>query len=135
MENDPELQNLIRRWSAPEPSPDLDRRMMARYRLGRGWRARWKRWRNPWRISIPVPAPAAVLIVVAAALAIGRWPVTPRVIVRTERVEVPVVRERAVPTTVYRTRVVYAKPATLGRNARELQPVSELRPFIIGRDE
>jgi len=62
------------------------------------------------------------------AIGAARWPrpaAAPRVVIRTERVEVPVVEERVVTRTVYRD-----------RPAAKWQPVAELRPRIIrGADD
>jgi hypothetical protein len=67
MENDSEVRRLIRRWAAPAPSQDLDRRMMARYRSARGWRGAWRRFLRA-RLSLPVPALAAALLLAACLL-------------------------------------------------------------------
>jgi hypothetical protein len=76
-----------------------------------------------------------VAIVVALASWRGTFIVAPRVTVRTERVEVPVFKDRVVTRTVYRDRIVQAPSAPQGRNAHELQPVAELRPIIIRSEE
>jgi hypothetical protein len=67
METDPELQSLMRRWSPPAPSADLDRRMIDRYRSARGWRAIWRRFLQA-RLSVPIPAVAVVLLVAGCLL-------------------------------------------------------------------
>ncbi len=137
MEIDAGLRKLLRRWSAPEPGADLDRRMIEKYRSLRGQKPGRSLWTRLRTGSIPVPIPAAILALILAAL--GAWrvfiPAAPRVIVRTERVEVPVVTERLVPQIIYRTRVVNAAPKAFGPDAQELRPVSELRPVFIRRGE
>jgi hypothetical protein len=64
---DPELKDLIRRWSPPSPSPDFDRRMLARFRSARGWRFRWRSFLEA-RLSVPIPLVAATLLVAACLL-------------------------------------------------------------------
>lgn len=79
MGTDPELQSLIRRWSAPAPSAEFDRRMMSRYRKGRGWRATWRRFLRA-RLSVPVPAVALVVLATGCLLLLTlRRPDGPRV--------------------------------------------------------
>jgi hypothetical protein len=67
METDPELRRLIRQWTPPEPTADLDNRMIRRYRNSDsarrgGWRAIWRRFLHA-RLSVPVPALAALLLI------------------------------------------------------------------------
>ena len=77
MEIDPELQRLVRRWSPPPPSPDLDDRMMARFRSTRGWRGGLRRFLRA-RLSVPVPLVAAGLLVALCLLLMSLWnPVSP----------------------------------------------------------
>jgi|HubBroStandDraft_1064217.scaffolds.fasta_scaffold167306_2 hypothetical protein len=72
METDPELQRLIRQWTPPEPSAQLDSRMIRRYRTSDsvtragGWRAIWRRFLRA-RLSVPMPA-VAVLLLIAGCL-------------------------------------------------------------------
>jgi hypothetical protein len=69
------------------------------------------------------------LILVLGVVATRRpQPPPPLVVVKTERVEVPVVRERVVTKLVYQQAPVNL-PAVL--TFRELKPVAELRPRII----
>ena len=70
MEIDPELQRLVRRWSPPPPSPDLDDRMMARFRSTRGWRGGLRRFLHA-RLSVPVPLLAAGLLVAVCLLLVS----------------------------------------------------------------
>ena len=70
-----------------------------------------------------MPLPVACAITLVAVLIITKWPrseAAPRVVVKTERVEVPVVQERV----VYRDRPVPQPTAAWN-------PVAELRPRII----
>jgi len=79
--------------------------------------------------------PAAAALAVVFSLAAWRLsvPAAPRVEIRTERVEVPVVEERVVTKTVYRDRVVPSRASEKGSDVQGLQPVAELRPRIIRR--
>ena len=61
MGTDRDLQSMIRRWAPPAASPDLDRRMISRYRSARGWRARWRRFLHA-RLSVPLPLVTAGLL-------------------------------------------------------------------------
>ena len=127
--SDQELDALLPEWKAPLAPAHL--RASVFPNVSRRW------WRNFWCFSIWVPAPVAVLIAIVVVLAVwrGSVPVAPRVIVRTERVDVPVLKDRVVSRTIYRDRIVHASPAAPGRNAHELQPVAELRPVIIRSGE
>ena len=118
---DRELDAMLPAWSAPEIPAGLKAKVFP---------APW--WRKLWGASIRLPLPVAcalgVLLAVGAIRSV-RHEVTPQpgqqsqVVVRTERVEVPVVRDRI----VYRERP---------RAAIAWQRVSELRPRIIrGRNE
>lgn len=68
-ERDP-LDALLGEWKSPEPSPELDERVMRAYRAqpeavkALGWRRFWTA-----RISVPVP----VLIAAIAVLALFLW--------------------------------------------------------------
>jgi hypothetical protein len=66
MDRDPEMQALIRQWTPPDPSPEIDGRMMARFRARQPF---WRR-RLELRVSIPAPALAAVLVLLIAG---GAW--------------------------------------------------------------
>src|SRR6185312_11227473 len=124
-----ELDALLVEWKAP-PAPARLRASVFPS-VSRSW------WRKLWSPSIRIPAPAAAMIALVVALAAwrGLFTATPRVIVRTERIEVPVFKDRVVSRTVYRDRIVRAPLAPQGRNAQELQPVRELRPVIIRSGE
>ena len=112
---DNELDAMLRTWETP-PAPE---RMRTRFLAAKPPR------RNIWSASIRIPLPVAVLLLCALALGAWRWarPPEPRVVTRTERVEVPIVTERVVTRVVYRDR-----PAVI---LSQLQPVTELRPRII----
>ena len=111
---DPELDALLEEWHAPSAPAAL------RSAVFRPW------WRGMWTASIRVPLPAACCLAVLLGIALWHWsrPVPVRVIIRTERVEVPVVKEQVVTRLVYRDR-----PVPL--DMHELQPVAVLRPYII----
>ena len=64
MERDPELQSLIRRWTPPPASANLNGQMMSRYRRMRGSSGLWRRFLHA-RLSVPVPALAALLLLIA----------------------------------------------------------------------
>jgi hypothetical protein len=105
-----ELDAILPAWSAPEMPAGIKAQVFPK-----PW------WRKIAGASIRVPVPVAcamaVLLGIGAKWTMERRP-APQVVVRTERVEVPVVRERV----VYRER-----PA----QAIAWRPVTELRPRII----
>ena len=119
---DSELRDLLRVWQAPPvPVADMERRLF-------GARGSW------WRASIRVPFPIAcclVLLMAAVVWRSARPPKTlpPRVVIQTERVEVPVVRDRVVTKIVYKNRRARAHEHELTFN--ELRPVAELRLRIV----
>ena len=115
--SDSELDNLLKKWEAP-PAP-------ARLRAAVFPEEPKPRWRRLWSASFRVPLPVAAALAIGLALAVwqGRRPGAPLELVRTERVEVPVLQERVVTRTGYRYRA--APPA------QTLKPVAELRPRII----
>ncbi len=128
MERDPELQELIRRWSAPEPSAGLDSRMMKRYRNRRTWQRRW-RWLL-WGTSVRVPLPAVVLAVALAVTVSWRWstPSQPKEVMKTERVEAPVQPDTREPGS--ETPVLQAPSPPAEQSHPRLLPVREIRPMI-----
>jgi len=110
--SDRELNNLLPQWKAPDAPARLRGAVFPESR--RPW------WRRLWTASIRVPLPVACALLALLAFALGRLsrtPPPPRVVVKTERVEVPVVQERIVTRTVYR-----APDAVAWRPVRELQP-------------
>jgi hypothetical protein len=114
---DAELDNLLKKWEAPRAPAGLRAAVFPREA------GTW--WRRVWSASLRVPLPVAVALAVVLMLVAWQWrrPGAPLELVRTERVEVPVWKERVVVKTVYRDR---AAPA-----AQTLRPVAELRPRII----
>jgi hypothetical protein len=124
-----ELDALLPEWKAPRPPVHMRASIFPA--MSR------RRWRDAWRFSVRIPLPVAVAAGLVLVLAISRrsFVAEPRVIVRTERVEVPVYKDRAVPTIVYRDRIVRAAPAPQGPDSHRLLPVSELRPIIIRSGE
>jgi hypothetical protein len=122
-----ELDALLHEWQAPAAPGRLRSAIFPE-------RAPW--WRRIWSASIRVPLPVGAAIVLLAGVAVWRIPkpaapapAPPQVIVRTERVEVPVEHERIV--TRYIRTPAPAHPITF----QELRPVAELRPRIIRRDD
>ncbi|HUP02696.1 MAG TPA: hypothetical protein VMU19_01825 [Bryobacteraceae bacterium] len=115
---DAELDRLLRKWDAP-PVPARLRAAIFPDSAG-PW------WRRAWRGSLRVPIPVAAALAFAAALGVWQGSAhrpAPRELVRTERVEVPVWKDRVVVKTVYLRR---AAP-----EAELLKPVSELKPRIV----
>ena len=108
---DGELDALLPQWKAPSAPARLRSAVFGERRTP------W--WGRMWSASIRVPAPVACGLLVVAGLAGVAMLRAPRVVVRTERVEVPVVQERV----VYRDRPAVAEAAW--------KPVRELRPRII----
>jgi hypothetical protein len=108
---DRELDGMLAQWKAPLAPARLKATVFGERRMP------W--WRRAWSGSIRVPVPVACTLVVLVAIAAAVMMRTPRVEVRTVRVEVPVVQERI----VYRDRPVVAEVAW--------RPVRELRPRII----
>lgn len=114
--DDRELDELLPEWKAPPAPPRLRSAIFPDP-------APW--WRRLWTLSIRVPAPVACGLAVLLALGAWRWvqPPPERVVIRTERVETPVVK------IVYRDRVVRAPAPDIDIHA--LQPVAELRARVI----
>jgi hypothetical protein len=120
-----ELDRLLAAWSTP-PAP-----ARLRSALFPESQAPW--WRRVWTFPVPLPVACCLALLIAA----GVWwwprtatPVAPQVLVKTERVEVPVVRERVITKYVYRNEPT-ARVAVSGFDINGLRPVAELRPRII----
>jgi hypothetical protein len=115
-----ELDRLLGEWNAPTAPARL------RAAVFPDSRAPW--WRRLWMLSVPVPLPVAcvLLLLIAAGVWRGAKPRVPEVVVKTERVEVPVVQERVITKYVLKKE----KPAS-GFDIDALKPVAELRPRII----
>jgi hypothetical protein len=118
--NDRDLDGLLREWKAPSAPARL------RGHVFGGPDRPW--WRRIWTASIRIPAPVAVCLAIALVPSAWRWLVPPqaRVLIKTERVEVPVVTERVVTRMIYRER-----PVDESASVPKLRPVTELRPRII----
>jgi hypothetical protein len=121
---DREMDALLSAWTAP-PAPA--RLRAAVFPASKPW------WRNLWRASFRVPVPVAFCLAIMLAFVAWRWltPGAPRVVIRTERVEVPIVKREILTNTVYHDRIVHVPDPPAGLNVHELQPVAELRPRII----
>ena len=115
-----ELDEMLATWKSP-PAPGW-----LRAALFPDSSVPW--WRRIWQFSFRVPLPVACLL--ALLIAVIAWRPA-RVVIQTQRVEVPVVKVETV--TVYRDRVVRVPQQMAGWNQSELQPVTELRPRIIRR--
>src|SRR5258708_38231071 len=92
-----ELDRLLGAWNAPAAPARL------RCALFPESRAPW--WRRFWTFAVPLPVACCLALVIAVAA--WRWPrtappVPPQVLVKTERVEVPVTQERVITKYVYR---------------------------------
>ena len=107
LNEDPELQTLLRHWQSPRSSPELDRRVLTAYRNQVSSDAGWKRL---FFRSVPIPLPLAAALILALVF-LGSRTLRPPAVVRLDvpgpvpqvvRVEVPVVREKIVPRIVYR---------------------------------
>jgi hypothetical protein len=121
---DGELDGMLQRWRAPRAPARLRQAVFPA--PARPW------WLRLWTTSIRVPLPAACALLLALALGVSIWPrpvPATRTVIKTERVEVPVIQERVITRTVYRNRK--AEPTQAWR------PVAELRPRIIrsGNDQ
>lgn len=121
--SDRELDALLPEWRVPSAPTRLRAAIFPEDTKPWWWRF--------WSTSIRVPVPVACCLAVLLALGGWKWmvPGVGRVVVKTERVEVPVVKTEVVTRTVYRDRIVRA-PGTAG-DFSALQPVAELRPRII----
>jgi hypothetical protein len=69
------LRPVLREWQTPEPSAELDQRVLAGFRAASA--------PNPWtrfwsaRVSIPMPVLAAAILMLAVAWLIERRPAAP----------------------------------------------------------
>ena len=125
--SDAELDHILRSWNAPAAPARM------RAALFPASAAPW--WKRFITMSIPVPLPVALCLAFLIAAGVWRWtrpvaPVAPQVLVKTQRVEVPVVQDRVVTKYVYRNAPA-ARSAVHGVGFDELRPVTELRPRII----
>jgi hypothetical protein len=118
-----ELDVVLREWKSPAAPARL---RAAVFPQQRPW------WMRPWSVSVRVPLPVACALALAIGAVFwrlsGRAPVPPapppQAVVRTERVEVPVVRDQE------STKYVYVQSQTVALTFNELRPVSDLRPKI-----
>jgi hypothetical protein len=120
-----ELDRLLSEWNAPAAPARLRGSVFLESR------APW--WRRLWTLSVPVPLPVVcvlLLLIVAAACWSVAMPRVPQVVVKTERVEVPVIQDRVITKYVYKKEPAAPK-AVRGFDIDGLKPVAELRPRII----
>jgi hypothetical protein len=117
-----ELDRLLEGWAAPEAPARL------RASIFPESSAPW--WKRLWMSSFRIPVPVACLLLLAPVVAVwrGAKPPATQIVVKTERVEVPVVQEHVVIKVV--TKYVYRKEPS-GFDIQGLKPVAELRPRII----
>src|SRR5580658_10594188 len=98
---DGELDGMLQQWRAPRAPERLRQAIFPA--PARPW------WSRLWTTSIRVPLPVACALLMALALGVWLWPrpvPALRTVVKTERVEVPVIQERVITRTVYRDRKV-----------------------------
>lgn len=131
--NDNQLKGILESWRAPRPAPPLEARTLEAFRRRRGF---WW-WLVTGSLRVPAPVAAAILLALFySGYRAWRPPAAPRVVVRTQTVEVPVVRERVVTRTVYVQRAAAApaprRDAQLATAApRDFQPVAEFTPRVV----
>jgi hypothetical protein len=115
--SDVEMDRLLKKWEAPEAPVRLRAAIFGD--AAHPW------WRRIWTASFRVPMPVAAAFAIALALGAWQWhkPGAAREVVKTERVEAPVWKDRVIVKTVYRDRFV--------REPQALRPVAELRPRIV----
>lgn len=130
---------MLPAWTAPAAVPTARLRAALFAEEASVAESSW--WHRLWRVSFRIPLPVALALGLLVAAGVWRWWWTfpaqrviapePRVVVRTERVEVPVVQRETV--TVYRDRVVRVPVAVKvdAQAQQELRPVLELKPRII----
>lgn len=128
--SDQELSRRLQEWQVPAAPANLRARVFAA--PARPW------WIRIWTASIQIPVPVAACLLALLAwsawkyfMAVTTAPPAPLVMVRTDRVEVPVIRERVVRQLVFRDRPVVASPLQTG----ELRAVTELRVRVIRRED
>ena len=131
-DDDPQLRNLLREWQVPPLPMSFEERVL-------GSRKTWWRFLLSGHVSVPVPIACCLVLLMAAGA--WRWadlerPLPPRVVVKTERVEVPVVRDRVVTRFVPNNGSAPTKRSH-ALTFHELKPVAELRPRVIrgGNDQ
>ncbi len=131
--SDHELDRMLREWRTPRPPARLRAEVFGEKP------APW------WKRSVRIPLPVAACLVLVIGIAGWRLASTrpapavaeSRVVVRTERVEVPMVTTKTVTKVVYRDRPAPLEPKPTpilelhALTFEELQPVAALRPRII----
>jgi hypothetical protein len=125
--DDLELHELLQEWQAPSTPPTLEARVLTPRRTQR---RSVLSFLLTGHVRVPVPVALSLVSLIsllAWRLATPTAPVPPQIVVRPERIEVPV--ERVVERIVYRDRAapVAIEPAS----GVELLPVTELRARVI----
>ena len=139
------LDDLLEQWKNPLPPADLRAALSKSYRKNvpiRGWR-----WLLAGTVRLPVPfAFAGALAILCAffGLVLYQHSVPPhiqtetRIVVQTQKVEVPVYRDRVVVHTKYRDRPRDTSPSKQCPVTRSNEPtyqfVTALDPHIVRRD-
>jgi hypothetical protein len=125
--DDRELRTLLREWEPPPVPSSLEDRILRR---------RQPLWRFLFAGQIRVPVPVAICV--ATLIGVLGWRLAtptalppPQIVIKPERIEVPV--ERVVERIVYRDRP--APAAIEPASAVELLPVTELHARIIRANE
>jgi hypothetical protein len=130
--NDDELSSLLQQAKSkpPEPPPDLGVRAMRAYQaLVTAPAHRWRFWRQPISVRLPIAVAAAVLMVLIGAVA-GRSFWRPSPVERTRFVEVPEIQERVVYSACPPAGTNFSEPA-VKLSFREFQPVRQIKPRVV----
>lgn len=117
-----DLDQLLESWTAPQAPPQLRAAIFSKASVP------W--WKQLWIGSIRLPIPIASVLLAALTAVVWRGIDSPpsQIVIRRERVEVPVVQERVVTKVV--TKYLDRKEPS-GFDIHGLRPVAELRPRII----
>jgi hypothetical protein len=67
------LDVLLRKWKSPEPTPELDQRVMSAYRSAVRPERSVPAWRQFWTTRVSVPAPALLLAALSILILLFWW--------------------------------------------------------------